>query len=334
MKSAEQLADGSIIYVTTPGTQVGIDSGRVVVRAVGDEPDVDIGETIASFPLEKVDTVNLFAGVDFTQGLVKKATDRDLVLNYFSQNGRFRGQYQPRSSTIAAIRRHQYSVKDERALAIARQIVRAKIAGGVNLLKEKGVSVPKECAAAAPDVAGAESMNELRGIEGQAARAYFGTLDDVLTEPWGFDGRDRRPPGDPANSLLSLCYSFFESETTSALRQVNLDPYLGLLHADRHGRPSLSLDLLEEFRRDYADRLTFRLANRGTLSPDHFTEENRLSDDGFDIFLDKFDGFLGEEVTMPNIGRTFDRRTAIRQQALLLRKSLTGELVEYPSYER
>jgi CRISPR-associated protein Cas1 len=115
----------------------------------------------------------------------------------------------------------------------------------------------------------------------------------------------------------------------SALRQYNLDPFLGVLHADRHGRPSLALDLQEEFRPIFCDAFVTRLVNRGVINHDQFTQDNHLSDDAFKTYCAKFDEFMQEEFTHPYFEYTVSRRKAVRQQAILLRKAITGELDEY-----
>ena len=115
----------------------------------------------------------------------------------------------------------------------------------------------------------------------------------------------------------------------SALRQLNLDPFLGVLHADRHGRPSLALDLEEEFRPIFCDAFVTRLVNRGTITHDQFTQDNHLADGAFDTYIEKFDAFMQEEFTHPYFEYRVSRRKAIRQQVILLRKAITGELDEY-----
>jgi len=120
-----------------------------------------------------------------------------------------------------------------------------------------------------------------------------------------------------------------KNRTLTALRQYNLDPFLGVLHADRHGKPSLALDLQEEFRPIFCDAFVTRLINRGTISHDDFKKNNRLTDDAFKTYLSKFDEYMKEEFTHPHFEYTVTRRKAIRQQAILLRKAITGELDEY-----
>jgi CRISPR-associated protein Cas1 len=119
-----------------------------------------------------------------------------------------------------------------------------------------------------------------------------------------------------------------ESANT-ALRQYNLDPFLGILHADRHGRPALALDLQEEFRPIFCDAFALRLINKAMLKHEDFKMDNHLKDYAFKIYLEKFDDYMQEEFTHPRFGYTVSRRKAVRLQAILLRKAITGELKKY-----
>jgi CRISPR-associated protein Cas1 len=324
MKASEGLFDESVVYVSTQGAQVGTDGGRIVVYDV----DGDEGE-LGSFPVEKVDTINVFGGVNFTTPFTRTASEREIVLNYFSENGQYRGSFVPEKNTIAEVRRAQYALSFEREVELASAMISAKVRNARTLLGRKGVTgteVLKDLGVRAERVG---TKDNLRGVEGEAAERYFSRLDETLTDGWTFEKRTKRPPEDHINSLLSLTYVFTKNEVLSALRQYNLDPFLGVLHADRHGRPSLALDLQEEFRPIFCDAFVTRLVNRGTLTHDDFTQDNHLADDAFDTYVEKFDSFMQEEFTHPYFEYRVSRRKAIRQQVILLRKAITGELDEY-----
>jgi len=328
MKASEGVFDESVVYVTEQGTQVRTDEGRIVVWDV----DGDDGE-LATYPTEQLDTINVFGGVNFSTPFVAKANEHGIVLNYFTENGQYRGSFVPEKNTIAEVRRAQYGLSEGDELAIAKTMIRAKIRNSRTLLSRKGVhgtEVLKDLGIRAEN---ATDEDSLRGTEGEAAERYFDRLDETLTEGWTFDQRTKRPPEDHVNSLLSLTYVMVKNEVLSALRQYNLDPFLGVLHADRHGRPSLALDLQEEFRPIFCDAFVTRLINRGTITHDDFNADNRLSDDAFKTYLGKFDDYLQEEFTHPYFEYSVTRRKAIRQQAILLRKAITGELDEYHPLE-
>jgi CRISPR-associated protein Cas1 len=328
MKESDGMFDDSVVYVTTQGTQVRTDGGQIVVYDV----DGDDGE-LGSFPTEKLDTINVFGGVNFSTPFVAEANEHGIVLNYFTQNGNYRGSFVPERNTIAEVRRAQYALGTNGEVSIAKAMIAAKIRNGRTLLSRKGVHGTDLLSDLGDRVRTATTKRDLRGIEGEAAERYFDRLDETLVDDWTFETRSKRPPEDHINSLLSLTYVMMKNEVLSALRCYNLDPFLGVLHADRHGRPSLALDLQEEFRPLFCDSFVTRLVNRGTVTHDDFREDNRLMDDAFRTYLDKFDDYMTEELTHPYFEYRVSRRKAIRQQAILLRKAITGELDAYHALE-
>jgi CRISPR-associated protein Cas1 len=351
MKATEGVFDDSVIYVTKQGTQVGVQGGRIEIRDVSDDPpdqgtettnaeDAEDSETpndgppvLATFPREQVDTVNVFGGVNFTTPFLAGANQNSIVLNYFSQNGSYRGSFVPERNTIAEVRRAQYALSEEAELDIAKVMIAAKVRNARTLLGRKGVRGTEVLRDLGVKATRVESKDDLRGVEGEAAERYFSRLDETLADGWTFEKRTTRPPEDHINSLLSLTYVFTKNEVLSALRQLNLDPFLGVLHADRHGRPSLALDLLEEFRPAFCDAFVTRLVNRGTITHEDFRQDNHLADDVFSTYVDKFDDYMEETFTHPYFEYEVTRREAIRQQTILLRKAITGELDEYHALE-
>jgi len=327
MKSPEGMFDESVVYVTKQGTQVRTDEGRIVVWNVDAEEDEE--KVLASYPKAKLDTINVFGGVNFSTPFVAEANEHGIVLNYFTQNGKYRGSFVPEKNTIAEVRRAQYALSTDEELDIARSMIKGKIRNQRTLLSRKSVTGTDILKDLGIRIENTRTKDDLRGTEGEAAERYFNRLDETLVDGWTFEKRTKRPPEDHINSLLSLTYVFMKNEVLSALRQYNLDPFLGVLHADRHGRPSLALDLQEEFRPIFCDALVTRLINRGTITHDDFNKDNRLSDDGFKTYLSKFDEFMQEEFTHPHFEYTVTRQKAVRQQAILLRKAITGELDEY-----
>ncbi len=320
-KASEGLLENSVVYITRQGAQVGVEGGRIVVY-VKDE-----GE-IASFPMGEIDTINIFGNVNFTTPFVARANEHGIVLNYFTQNGKYRGSFVPEKNTIAEVRRRQYALSERGSLCIARAIIKAKIRNSRTILCRRDVSDDR-LEELEDSAVKASDLDELRGIEGEAAEIYFSMLKLCLPEDWSFERRSRRPPEDHVNALLSLTYSMMKSEVLSALRQYNLDPFLGILHADRHGRPALALDLLEEFRPIFCDAFVLRLINRGVLKHEDFQLNNHLKEYAFKDYLQRFDEYMQEEFTHPRFDYKVSRRRAVRMQAILLRKAITGELKEY-----
>jgi len=195
-------------------------------------------------------------------------------------NGRLRGQLTPPKAKNVYLRMGQYDLarSEERCLAIAREIVAAKIENSVAVLRRYRANHPEaigEEALAPLDRAAGEaksgsSIESLRGIEGSAAAAYLGLLADTVPTELRFEGRSRRPPGDPVNSLLSFGYVLVGNELQSLLDAMGFDPYIGFYHQLDYGRPSLALDLLEELRAPLVDRFTAKVLNQGTLTRDDF----------------------------------------------------------------
>ncbi|SEM00616.1 CRISPR-associated endonuclease Cas1 [Haloferax larsenii] len=328
MKASDGMFLDSVVYVTTQGTQVRTDGGQIIVYDV----DGDEGE-LGAFPTAKVETLNVFGGVNFSTPFVAQANEHGIVLNYFTQHGQYRGSFVPERNTIAEVRRAQYALDDSSELAIAKAMICAKIRNARTLLSRKGVTGTEVLRDLSNHVDRADSKADLRGVEGEAAGRYFDRLDETLIDGWTFETRSTRPPEDHINSLLSLTYVMMKNEVLTGLRSYNLDPFLGVLHADRHGRPSLALDLLEEFRPLFCDAFVTRVVNRGTFTHDDFKQDNHLRDDAFQTFLSKFDGYMEETLTHPYFEYEVSRRKAIHQQSILLRKAITGELNAYHALE-
>jgi CRISPR-associated protein Cas1 len=324
MKDTEATFEESVVYVTRQGAQVRTDGGRIVVWDV----DGENGE-LASFPKEKLETINVFGGVNFSTPFISEANYHGIVLNYFTKHGKYRGSFVPEKNTIAEVRRAQYDLTETEELSIAASMISAKIRNARTLLGRKGIRGTDTLKSIGCRTEGVSSKDDLRGLEGEAAERYFDLLDETLIKDWTFESRSKNPPQDHINSLLSLTYVMVKNEVLSALRQYNLDPFLGVLHADRHGRPSLALDLLEEFRPIFCDAFVTRLVNRQTISHDDFRKDNKLKDEAFQTYLSKFDQFMQEEFEHPYFEYSLNRRKAIRQQSILFRKTITGELGEY-----
>lgn len=331
MKASEGVFDHSVVYVTKQGTQIRKKDGRINVFDPSIQEDED--PIIASYPIEQVDTLNVFGGINFTTPFLASANDNGITLNYFSKYGKYRGSFVPEKNTIAEVRRAQYDLTHNKELEIAKSMIKGKIRNARTLLSRKGVTGTEVLKDLGVRVHRAKNKDDLRGIEGQAAERYFSRLDETLVDGWTFEKRTLRPPEDHINSLLSLTYVMMKNEVMGALRQFNLDPFLGILHADRYGRPSLALDLQEEFRPIFCDAFVTRLVNRGTINHTDFRKDNRLADDTYRTYLSKFDEYMQETFTHPYFEYRVSRRKAVRQQAILLRKAITGELDGYHALE-
>jgi CRISPR-associated protein Cas1 len=182
-----------------------------------------------------------------------------------------------------------------------------------------------------------KTADSLMGVEGDAANCYFSVLQQRLRKDhFQFNGRVRRPPTDPVNALLSFIYSMITQDCVAALQGVGLDPYVGFLHRDRPGRPGLALDLLEEFRAGWADRLVLSLLNRQQLKPKDFVTEAsgavRLTDDGRKAVLVAFQERKQEELIHPYLQEKISVGLLPHCQAMLLARHIRGDIEYYPPW--
>ncbi|MGA8942968.1 MAG: CRISPR-associated endonuclease Cas1 [Thermoactinomyces sp.] len=179
----------------------------------------------------------------------------------------------------------------------------------------------------------ARDLEELRGIEGMAAKRYFEAIPMLIRKSsFQFDGRSRRPAKNPFNAMLNYGYALLRAELTGALQAAGLDPYIGYLHRERYGRESLSLDLMEEFRSVMVDNLVIKMANQGVIKPKDFHDdmgEPRLKEHARKRFLEEFDRRRKDEVFHQLLRRKMSYREVFHKQAILLAKFIKGEMDDY-----
>jgi CRISPR-associated protein Cas1 len=177
------------------------------------------------------------------------------------------------------------------------------------------------------------TLEQVRGIEGLSAREYFAGWPQMLGNQWSFNGRNRRPPTDPINALLSFAYGLLRVQVTAAVPMAGLDPYIGYLHEVHHGQPALVLDLMEEFRPLIADNVVLAVVNNRTIQPQDFTESlgaYRLSESARKSFLQAFERKMNDEFKHPVFDYRCTYRRAIELQARLLSRHLQEGVVYQP----
>jgi CRISPR-associated protein Cas1 len=266
------------LFVTTEGAWLGKDGETVIVRH-GQQTKIRV-------PLHNLDGIVGFGwDISCSAPLMAACAEAGVTLSFCNPNGRFQAAVRGFTSGNVLLRREQYRWADEpaRCLSIARNLLAAKIANQRSVLqralRDHGDSErtpPLESAvsrlAQYIQMSGrAEGLDVLRGFEGEAAACYFGVFDHLITaRNFRFMTRQRRPPTDPVNALLSFLYAMLAHDCRSACEVVGLDPQVGFLHTDRPGRASLALDLMEEFRPVLVDRLVLSLVNRQQISPADF----------------------------------------------------------------
>jgi len=325
------------VYVQAQGAMLRLDGERLIVQTKG--------EHAVETRLTNTSHVALYGNVHVSTPAIRKLLDHGIPLLFFSYGGWFNGQATGHDSKNVELRLAQYSASQdrERCLKLARGFVASKILNCRTLLRRNhsnpdavSLSELKQLARKARD---AESIESLLGIEGTAARRYFGDFSGMLkgasTEDFDLDGRNRRPPRDPINALLSFCYSLLTKELSLAVRSVGLDGMLGFYHQPHFGRPSLALDLMEEFRPVIADSVVIGAINNGIVQRADFVRAAgavALSQPARKRLILSFERRMDQLVTHPVFDYRISYRRVLEVQARLLSRVLLGELPRYPEF--
>lgn len=328
--------DGEVLVVQKAGAQIGI-SGEELVVKVKDE-------VVRKLPGQQVRAIYLYGAVQLTAQAIATCLELGIDVAYFSPAGRYLGALCGLPASGVDARRGQYRLFDLPGvrLQLAREIIRAKIHNQRVMLMRNG-EVPERVLQLMihfrDATASARELTELLGIEGNAAALYFEQFDSMLKkrEDWKFDwrGRNRRPPRDPINALLSLGYSMLAKELTGVCHAVGLDPFLGFMHQPRYGRPALALDLMEEFRPLVADSVAISLVNRGELGPEDFIRSANgtfLNDRGRKVFWEAWFRRLDTEVSHPEFAYKMAYRRMLEVQARQLWRYVRGEAAGYHGF--
>lgn len=326
------------LYVTEQGARVGFRSGRVVVEADHDE--------LASVRAIDVSQLCLFGNVQVSSQAVRELLGREVPVCWFSYGGWFTGIAEGLPSRHVELRRRQVARAHSGALDIAGPIVAGKIRNCRTFLRRNAKrevgAVVESLRALIGQATRQSSLASLLGVEGAAARLYFEALPAMLRgghtlpgEPFHFDGRNRRPPRDPVNCLLSYVYALLVKDLTATLISVGFDPYLGFFHRPRFGRPALALDLAEELRPLVGDSVVVNLINNGEIRASHFVVRAggvALTPEGRRVVLTGYERRLATEVRHPVFGYRITYRRVMEVQARLLGALLLGEVPEYVSF--
>jgi CRISPR-associated protein Cas1 len=328
--------DGEVLVVQTPGAQIG---------QRGDELLVSVkGEDVRKLPGQQVRAIYCYGAVQMTAQAVSTCLELGIDVSYFSPAGRFLGMLGGLPASGVDARRGQYRLFEMPGvrLQLAREIIRAKIHNQRVMLMRNG-DVPDRVtslmASFRDSTESARDLTALLGIEGSAAALYFEQFESMLKQrdDWKFDwrGRNRRPPRDPVNALLSLGYSMLAKELTGVCYSVGLDPFLGFMHQPRYGRPALALDLMEEFRPLIADSVAISLINRGELGPEDFIKSANgmfLTDKGRRPFWEGWFRRLDTEVSHPEFSYKMAYRRMLEVQARQLWRFVRGEALTYHGF--
>ena len=323
------------LYVTEQGAWIGKDKGRIEITKKG--------EKLASVRLLDVSQVCMYGNIQLSAQLIRELFARDIPVCWFSYGGWFSGLGSGLPARNVELRRRQVVVAAQGGLEIARQAVWGKIRNSRTLLrrntKEPNDRAVAQLAQLASQASTASSAPTLLGIEGAAARIYFGSFQAMLSAgkrlpggPFTFEGRRRRPPPDPVNCLLGYLYGLLVKELTVTVLTVGFDPYQGFYHRPRFGRPALALDLAEEFRPLVAESVAINLINNGEVSEGDFLVRAggvSLTQSGRKTVLGAYERRMAAELTHPVFGYKVSYRRTLEVQARLLAAHLLGEVPEY-----
>lgn len=329
------------LYITRQGSYVHKDHETIVVEVER--------QKALQLPVHSIQGVYCFGNVMVSPFLMGFCGESGINLAFFTEYGRFLGRLHGRQTGNVLLRRAQYKLSEHNPLNIAKAIIAAKIGSSRNVLLRqlRNHGADEQLRYATILLGGSlsrleksTSLEQVRGIEGDAAACYFGVFNNLIMpscrEEFIFSGRSRRPPLDNVNALLSFLYSVFGNDISAALQGVGLDPQVGFLHVDRSGRDSLALDILEEFRAWLIDRLVLSLINRKQIQASDFEATAsgaiKLKDNARKDVLMAFQARKQEEVTHPYTGEKVQIGLLPHIQALLLARHLRGDLEYYPAF--
>jgi CRISPR-associated protein Cas1 len=330
------------LFVTTQGAYLAKEGETVAVRV---EKKVRL-----RLPVHTLDGIVCFGNVGCSPFLMGFCAERDVTVSFLTEYGRFLARVQGPVSGNVLLRREQYRRADDPDFSalMARAFISGKIANSRYVLsravRDHADQLDAEQVAGAVDHLGASlkslrrdlPLDEVRGVEGDAAHVYFGVFDHLIIrhkEDFFFHQRSRRPPLDLINCLLSFLYTLIMHDVRSALECTGLDPAVGFLHRDRPGRPSLALDMMEEFR-PVADRMALSLINRGQLQAKDFVVSDsggvRMKDKGRKTLLTAYQERKQDVLRHPFLEEKMPMGLFFHTQALLLARFLRGDLDGYP----
>lgn len=320
-------------YVTEPGVTVGLSSGRVQVSRKR--------EVMAEARIIDVSQINLVGNAQTTSQLMRECFAREIPVLWFSSGGWFSGMAEGLPAKNIELRRRQFGIAHQAGLPTARRMVEGKIRNCRTLLRRNGRvrndAVFAQLKQLAEQALTARSVESLLGFEGTAARLYFEQFSTMLRTDFGFDfnGRNRRPPRDPVNCLLSYLYGLLVKDLTAVVFGVGFDPYLGLYHKPHFGRPALALDLAEEFRPLIGDSVVVNVINNGEVKPSDFLTRAggvSLTPEGRKAVIAGYERRLDSEVTHPTFGYKITYRRVLEVQARLLAAYMVREVPEYVAF--
>lgn len=333
------------LYVTSENSYLSLDGENVVV--------LEDKEERGRVPLHNLDGIVCFGYRGTSPALMGACAERNVSLSYLTPQGKFLARVSGRVKGNVILRQQQYASRNDPriSLEIAKYCILGKVYNArwvlERALRDHAMQIDPEKVKNASIflknslfyIQNADSKEQLRGYEGEAASVYFGVFNELILQQkkeFVFQGRNRRPPMDKVNALLSFVYTLLTNSITSALETVGLDPYMGYFHTDRPGRVSLSLDMIEEFRAILADRFVLTLINKKIVSGKNFSvKENGavlMDDELRKKVLTEWQNKKKETITHPYLKEKVEWGMVPYAQAMLLARYLRGDLDGYPVF--
>lgn len=337
---------GRPLYVTEAGSSISVRSERVEIQGRPSRKPGDAPPRKTSVRLLDVSQVNVFGNVQVSTQAMRQLFARDVPVLFFSGGGWLEGLADGLPSKHVQLRIRQVAAVGHGGLPAARMLVRGKIRNCRVLLRrnsrEDVTAAVAELGELSARAASTDSVASLLGIEGAAARAYFRAFSTMIRSdqqlpglPFAFEGRNRRPPRDAVNCLLSFCYAMLVKDLVATCIGVGLDPYIGVYHRPRFGRPALALDLAEEFRPLLADSVAVNAINNGEVKSTDFVVRAggvALTSEGRKAVIAAYERRLDVEVTHPVYRYRICYRRVLEVQARVLAAWLLGEVPDYAAF--
>lgn len=330
------------LYVTTPESYLSKDGLNVVISVNQKE--------IFRIPIVNIEGIVTFGYMGASPGLMKLCAEYNVSLCFLSPHGKFIGRFQGpiKGNVLLRTKQWDFSKNEKFALEVSKLFIAGKIQNYRNILarflrdngnNEKVREVVDQLKYCKQKALASADLDSLRGVEGDAANRYFEVFSQLILhqkDDFIFTGRNRRPPKDAVNALLSFVYTLIASDMASALETVGLDPYIGFLHTLRPGRASLALDMMEELRAYLGDRLILSLINRKQLTIRDFIRQGEdgvvMTDNGRKIILTAWQSRKKETIIHPYLGEKIPIGLLPYAQAMLFARFIRGDLDNYPVF--
>lgn len=333
------------LYITSPERYLSLDGENVVIK----ERQKEIGR----LPLHNLETIITCGYAGASPALMEKCAGQNISLVFLSPSGKFRAKVTGKTYGNILLRKNQYRIaeKETQTLEIAKNFIIGKVYNErsvinrairdyperLNMKRLKKVSV--QLKETLEQIQNAENIDTIRGLEGEAAARYFSVFDELILqqkEAFLFNVRNRRPPLDRVNAMLSYTYSLLTSMCVSALESVGLDPYAGFMHTDRPGRCSLALDIMEELRAPFAERFVLTCINKKIICAGNFEEKENgavlLNEAGKKQLFTAWQNKKVDKLVHPYLNEKIEWGLAPYTQALILARYIRGDIDAYPPF--